>query len=404
MEKLTLNELQNAYASGILDEDSIREQLEKMEKEKYLAMHSYEIFECSGSWWTYFPSEEKGRVAKKRKKREDLEKLIIDYYREQSENPTVEEVFNEWNERRVQLGQITPSTKDRIDDDYKRHFKEMGKRRIKNISVSEWATFLEEQVSKEKLIYSAYRGLRQVVFGLLKRAKVRGIISYRISEIDEFVDLGKNSFRKSQKDNDREVFNEDETEILLKYLVTNLDKHNLATLLMFLTGLRVGEVAVLKNENIMSNHIIIEGSETRHRTKNGVVYKVSSTKTKKSERTVAIPEGCEWVCTKLKELNPNGEFVFVNRTGRMTTNCFRRRLERVCKKLNMVPKSPHKLRKTYASILVGANIGEILTTSQMGHVDFKTTKNNYCRDREEIDSKAHKLGMIKDFALIKNAM
>lgn len=404
MRDLTLKELMEAREFGILNEDNIREQLEKMEKEKYLAMHSYEIFECSGAWWTYLPNEDKGRIAKKRKKREDLEKLIIDFYREQNENPTIEEIFNEWNERRVQLGQIKPSTKDRNDDFFKRHFKEMKTHKIKNVSTKEWATFLEEQVSMKNLTSKAYSSLKQIVFGLLKRAKIRGFIDYRLSDIEEYVDLGKNSFRRQKKANEKEVFNDIETNIILDYLIKNLDKHNLAILLMFISGLRVGEIATLKNSNIMDNYIVVESSETRYKDENVIVYKEGLAKTKESERCVALPKGCEWVCTKLRELNPNDEFVFVNNKGRMSTNCFRRRLERICKKLNIIPKSPHKIRKTYASIIIDAGVEEILTISQMGHTNIRTTRDNYHRDRIAIDNKSRILGNIEDFALIKNVI
>lgn len=392
--------------NDIVNLANVRVLMEKMKNQEYLDMHPYEIFESSGSWWTYFPDKIKGRVAKKRKKKEDLENLIIEYYKQEVENPTIEELFREWNNRIVEKGEVKQSTADRNVDYFKRHFKEMGKYRVKNITIKEWAEFLENEVATKKLNKTAYQGLKNIVFGILKRAKIKGIISYRIDEILEYTEFGKNSFRKKKKNDEQEVFNEEETEIVLEYLVKNLDKHNLAILLMFLTGLRVGEIAALENKNIKDNYLIITNSETRNKKKNqkGNDYELDLAKTENSERIVAIPEGCEWVCRELKKLNPDGDFVFVNKKGRMTTNCFRRRLEQVCKKLSIVQKSPHKIRKTYASILLDENCDNCIITQQMGHTDISVTEDAYHRNRKTIDKKSKRLGEIKEFRKLKNVM
>lgn len=404
MEKLSTNELQRARDLGILDTASIRVQIEGMERKRYLEMHPNEIFFSAGRWKTYFPDEKQGRVLKALKSKEKLENYIVDYYREKTENPTVEEVFAEWNERRVELRQIKPSTRDRNEDHFKRHFKEMKSKKIKNISVKEWAEFLEEQVAKENLTAKAYSGLKQIVFGFLKRAKKRGLIDYRLSDIEEYVDLGKNSFRRSTLKSEKEVFNETETKLILTYLLDNLDKHNLAILLMFVTGARVGEVATLLNRNIGANFVVVEESETRYRTVNGIVYEEDETKTEKSKRTIVLPAGCEWICKRLVELNPGGDYVFVNAKGRMTTNCFRRRLERICRKVGIVPKSPHKIRKTYISILLDEKCDNRLVTDQVGHTDIKMSEDKYHRNRKTVEKKSKTLGSIKEFEVVKNAI
>lgn len=392
--------------NDIVNLADVRVLMEQMKNQEYLDMHPYEIFESSGSWWTYFPDKTKGRVAKKRKKKEDLENLIIEYYKQEVENPTIEELFIEWNHRIVEKGDVKQSTADRNVDYYKRHFKEMGKCRVKNITIREWAEFLENEVATKKLCKTSYQGLKNIVFGILKRAKIQGIISYRIEEILEYTEFGKNSFRKKKTDDEHEVFNEEETKIVFGYLVNNIDKHNLAILLMFLTGLRVGEVAALKVKNIKDNYLIIENSETRNKNENekGHTYKLDLTKTETSERIVVLPEGCEWICQELKKLNPNGEFVFVNEKGRMTTNCFRRRLERICEKLNIVKKSPHKIRKTYASILLDENCDNCMIIQQMGHTDISVTEDAYHRNRKTIEKKSKRLGEIKEFKQLQNVM
>lgn len=46
-------------------------------------------------------------------------------------------------------------------------------------------------------------------------------------------------------------------------------------------------------------------------------------------------------------------------------------------------RSPHKIRKTYASLLVASKVDERLIMHQMGHRDFSTTMKFYAKDRKE---------------------
>ena len=97
-------------------------------------------------------------------------------------------------------------------------------------------------------------------------------------------------------------------------------------------------------------------------------------------------------------MNPFGEYIFVNNHGeRLTTNCFRRRLERVCKWVGVYHKSPHKIRKTYGSILLDNNVDKNLVIQQMGHTDIVITENHYHRNRKSIEKKVEILSAIPDF-------
>lgn len=86
--------------------------------------------------------------------------------------------------------------------------------------------------------------------------------------------------------------------------------------------------------------------------------------------------------------NSSSEFLFTNDNGeRITTNVVRRRLEKINRKLGIKHKSPHKLRKTYASILLDNNLDNNLITSLMGHTDISMTEGHYHRDRKDQDKK-----------------
>ena len=97
----------------------------------------------------------------------------------------------------------------------------------------------------------------------------------------------------------------------------------------------------------------------------------------------------------------HGKIKFTDKNGkRMTTNCFRRRLERVCKQVGVYKKSPHKIRKTYGSILLDNNVDKNLVIQQMGHTDITVTENHYHRNRKSIERKVEILSAIPEFLML----
>ena len=403
MEKLNEKELLLARDLGILNTASVREQIEAMEREKYLGMHEHKIFFSGGRWCTYFYNETGVRTQKSLKNKLDLENYIVSFYKEKCENPTVEEIFKEWNSGKLELGDVKDSTFDRNNEFYKRHFSDFGKRRIKDVTPREWGEFWQEQVSTYKLSHKAFYGLKRVSMGILKKAKHKGFISFALTEPMEYTDFGKNSFTEIDKEDSDEVFDEIELQKLFNYLLKSPDSQNLGILLMLLTGMRVGEVASLKNCYVGDGVIMVRHSETRYKIgEKEYAYEVSNVKTKAGKRDVVLPKGCEWVCDVLRNLNPSGEFVFVNQKGeRLTTNSFRRRQERVLKKLGLEHKSCHKCRKTYATMLLDEKLDCNAILKQMGHANIRVTEDNYHRNRKNIEQRSNALGNIREFDVVK---
>ena len=56
--------------------------------------------------------------------------------------------------------------------------------------------------------------------------------------------------------------------IIMDYLINNIDMMNLGILLMFLTGIRIGELVTLKHSDFSGNVFNVRRTETRY-VKNG---------------------------------------------------------------------------------------------------------------------------------------
>lgn len=393
--------LKFAIENGMIDINTIQTQIEMNERKKYLEMHPYAKWEDkNGIWHTYLPDDEKGRKYKKRTSEQELDNLIINYWRGQMENPTVDEVFEEWNDRRLELKKISPSTHLRNKQYYKRHYNEFGKNKIKTLEQDDFIDFLEEQIPKFDLSAKAFSNIKGITKGFLKRAKKRKLINWNIEEALYDLDVSDIDFKKDVKEDYEEVFDEEEMSIIISYLIENLDSKNIGILLMFVTGIRIGELVALKHEVFEENFFRIRRTETRFMGKDGkYVYTVKEfPKSIAGVRDVVIPNDYEWLYTKIKLLNPFGEYIFVNEHGeRITTNCIRRRLERICRKLNIYHKSPHKIRKTYGTILLDNKVDSRLVVGQMGHSQVNVTESHYHRNRRSIDKKIEIISQIPDF-------
>jgi len=398
--------LNYAAENGMIDLALLYEQIEMQNNQKYLAMHPYKIWHGKDDQWhTYLPDKEKGRVPRHRKTEKELKQVIIEYWRQESENPTVKEVFEEWNNRRLELKQIEPATYDRNQRIFNRHYTEFGKNRIKALEPEDIEEFLEEQIAEHDLTAKAFANLKTITRGFLKRAKKRKLIQFQVEPIFAEMDWSESNFKKVIKEDFEEVFDEEETDTMIYYLLQNLDTHNIGLLLIFITGLRVGELATLKHEDFAENAIKIRRTETKYKDENGTaVYAIKSyPKTKAGVRTVLIPDDYTWILTCIEQLNPDGDFVFVNSNGeRMTTNCFRKRLERICAKLEIYPKSPHKIRKTYISILLDNHVDRRMVTDIAGHTDIRISEDAYHRNRRSLNNRQRILSNIPDFKMPAN--
>lgn len=393
--------LQFIINNGMINISDVQNSMETMKREELLKKHPYKIWQGKDAkWYTYLPDGEKGRILRKRTTKRAIEDDVVGYWKTELENPIIREVFDEWNNRRLELKKISNATHLRNKQTFDRHYKEFGNKRIKSVSADDIGSFLEEQIPLHNLTSKAFSNLKTITRGFLKRAKKRKLITFNVEEMLQDLDTSETDFKKRIKEDYEEVFNEKEMQVMVKYLKENLDAKNIGILLMFATGIRVGELVALKHNAFDGNTIKIRRTETRYLGEDGkYVYSVKEfPKSEAGVRTVVIPEDYMWLCSKIKILNPFGEYVFTDSNGkRMTTNCIRRRQEQNCKKLGIYRKSPHKIRKTYGSILLDYNVDNRLIMEQMGHTDINCTETHYHRNRKNIEQKSRIISSIPEF-------
>lgn len=132
----------------------------------------------------------------------------------------------------------------------------------------------------------------------------------------------------------------------------------------------------LKHDDFEGNIFKIRRTETRFKNETGEYIRTIKEfpKSQAGVRTAIIPRDYEWLSRSIKLQNPFCEYIFVKNGERISTQAVRARLWRICKKLGIYNKSPHKIRKTYGSILLDNHIDNKVIIDQMGHTDILCTR------------------------------
>ncbi len=391
--------MQYAVENGMIDLAYVQEQIEMNKRKELLAKHPYRIWEGKdGKWRTYLPDKEKNRKLVKRNTEQSIEDVVAEYWKEQLENPTIREVFTEWNDRRLELKKISDSTHLRNEQIFNRHFSEFGKRKIKSVDQEDIEEFLEEQIPEYNLTSKAFSNLKTITRGFLKRARKRKLIDFNVEELFQEMDVSDSDFHKVIHEDYEEVFDEDEMPKIMEYLIDHPDMSNIAILLMFVTGARIGEVVALKHSDFDGCTFKIRRTETRYKKDGKYICEVKNfPKSHAGVRTAIIPHEYAWIAEKIQHINPFEEYIFVKDGKRVSTHSIRMRLRRVCDKLKIFRKSPHKIRKTYGTILLDNHIDQQLIIGQMGHTNILCTENHYHRNRKGIKKKSIIISSIPEF-------
>ena len=166
---------------------------------------------------------------------------------------------------------------------------------------------------------------------------------------------------------------------MTNYLKENADIWNMGILLQLETGMRIGEIAALKPEDVHLHSISVHRTEVKYKDGNGKIrVKVKDcAKTGAGNREVYLSETGIHTVKQILQLNPDGEFLFMNRGKRIRENTFNKRLTAICNKLGIKHISTHKLRKTYGTALLDNNVPDSVVAEQMGHTDIETTRKLY---------------------------
>jgi len=374
--------LNYAIENGIIDVNTIKKRIEMEEYQKYLDKHDSRVWQSTdGNWYTYLPEKNKRRLIK-RKHKEDLENLIVEYYKSAEKEPYLEDVFAEWINGKLKYGEIQKQTYDRYMTDFSRFLKHSRLNEVKFKFVSEemLEDFIKSTIHDMELTSKAWSGCRTLLNGIFKYAKKRGYTTISITQFMGDLDLSKKSFKKRRFTDEESVFTDEEVRMINNYINGREPSiAGLGILLMFETGLRVGEISAIQWQDISDGLLTINKREIHYKDDTGkYIYEVvDDAKTDAGTRKVILSKNAQIILKRIRVLCPFGEYIFMRNGIRIRGNYFSKRLYYICKVIGITPRSGHKARKTYATKLIDAGLNDNLIISQMGHTDIETTRRHY---------------------------
>lgn len=186
---------------------------------------------------------------------------------------------------------------------------------------------------------------------------------------NDFIDTNKVKFielGKKEKVINRKIFTQEEIQLLWE----NVDrKYTYIVLILIYTGLRIGELLNLKNEDIdLENRII----------------KIKVSKTTSGVRVIPI---FSKIYNLFKENIVSNQEYFVkgDTTLRLSYSTFKPRFKKLLKEIGLKEHTIHDTRHTFATLLNNANANSTSITKLIGHSNFYTTENIYThKDTEEL--------------------
>lgn len=376
--------LKRACDKGIINVEDIRRQVEEMERQEFLNMHPYKIRQDErGLWTTYLPADTKyKRKAIKRKKREDLEELIIAYYREEDKTPTFSDVFYIWAKRRLKYGEIVKATYDRYEAILKKYFSGSNNFKINEVDEDQLEDFIKTTICENNLPYKTWEKIKVLITGVFKLSKRKGYTNINITAFWDEIILPETIFAPEEEPTVEEsVFFDYERDLIIEYINKNPSINGLGVIFAFETGMRCGEISALKYSDLQGNILHVQRTEERGKDETGKnVYTVrESTKGRNYKgRDIYLSDSAVETFNRIRAYNPDGEYMFINKNGkRMIGSSFTQKLYSVCNAVGVPRRSLHKTRKTYASTLHRGNVPSKLIQSQLGHKQFTTTMKYY---------------------------
>ncbi len=391
--------LQFIIDNGIININDVQNSMEAMKRKELLAKHPYKVWQGKdGEWYTKLVAEDGSKKLRHRKTRDELENVIVEHIQKVIDCPTVERIFYEWLDVRLERGEIEKSTYSRYQRDFVRYFMKIKDCKVQSLTEFELEDFIKRTIQEQKLTRKAFSNMRTLVYGIFRYAKKKKLIEFSIKSTMDDIEFSKNEFQKACHEDNEQVFMLDEEAKIIEYLENHQDLLNLGLLLLFKTGLRIGELTSLNKEDIREKQIHISKTETIYQDKDGKThYDIKLfPKTEAGIRDVIIPDNCVWILDKIRRLCPFGQYVFMQDGERIRSYVFRTRLYSNCKKLGIVVKSPHKIRKTYGSKLYDSGeVPESFMMEQMGHTDISCLKKHYYYNRMNDEEKRQILNQVK---------
>ena len=391
-----LNLLTNNGKIGV---DVIVAQIKMMdERQNYLNMHTHDVWLAGDGYWKTKIKESDGtkRLIKKKNK-SDLEDAIVEHYKRLSlKDNSFKTRFHVWIERQRDCGR-SENTILKYKSDYRRFFEgyPIEQLDIKDIDDVVLSRHILEVLKTKQIPWRAFRDIMGYTSGVYDKAVRDKVIPENPFKYLDLPVYKKYCYIPPVKTTKQRTLTENDTHTLLDR-IRHPRAHNTNIMCCFAiemaiyTGMRVGELAALKWEDVILEEdiMIIRRSEKFDRsTKTSYI---TTTKTGK-ERIFPLVDEIKSLLFKIRSYETEqgwlGEYVFMDSDGRLTKS----KISDTTRNITMSDdftgiKSIHAIRRTFNSKLKCNGVSTTVASSLLGHTE-RVNEQNYTYDVSELAEK-----------------
>ena len=410
--QLSEETVQNLASYGIISPNEYRHYEKMAMIERVKKIHTHAISQGTGKDTRWFTSV-RDPVSRKRKRmaaktEEDLYLKLYDHYfvsERKKKKLTIRRIFPEWLRYRVATSGKT-NTVHRQDTDFKHYYlKEPLSKKLIDTAVTDltradikkWEC---ELIRKYEMTYkkatNIFSILRQILDYLVDCEKIPKNVAREVR-------IEKSLYRKEEKaPASTQVFFPDEVKLLLDLSYRKAeetgDESFLAIPLFLKLGVRIGELLALDfsdfdkatNKVFIHRQLCVKDELLPNGTWKKREFQVEdSLKKGTPPREILATDECFDLVKRIRVMLFKKGIVRERIFETSTPSSIQSKLYRMCEKLGIEKRSPHKLRKTYISMLMNSHIDADFVRKQVGHRQLQTTLNNYTytttRDEEMVE-------------------
>ena len=383
--------LQFIISNGMIDLRDVQGMMEMKKREEILKKHPYSIWQGKdGYWHTYLPTSNGGRKPVKKKTEKDIKQSVVEHWKSIGTNK-FKKRYEIWIERQKMCGR-SDNTIYKYEKDYDRFFKGDKFEDLDVCSITEEhiSMFIIRLLERKAVQWRALKSMFGYINGVFEKSIVDGIIDNNPCKRVDLLIFRKRCTEPVRKTNAERTVSAEEKAILLQKLKDNECVERYAVEFSFCVGMRVGEIAALKWEDIDFDKGVVVVSHSEKYNQKTKEYTIESTKTGKS-REIPLTSGMKVILFKVRDFEIQrgtyGEFVFMDESGRVLakkiSNCINNNTK--TKEFSSI-KSIHAVRRTLNSNMRCNGVSATVAAAILGHSE-KVNEMNYTYNMFSMDEK-----------------
>lgn len=284
---------------------------------------------------------------------QDLYENLYNFFYGDS-NITLAQIFPRFMLYRRDMNKVTPKTLQENLNDWNKYLKntDLSTVPMHDLKPKDYIHFFETITKGRNLTSKCVCNIKSLLNKIYAYAIREELVEYNPIKSIDF-----SEFNYYVPDNSNKVYTLENRQKLLNYLKDIIEPYSLAIQFDFQITCRIGEIKALRWDNVdFENRTITinEQALSQRQLQDDLTFGKSTTEivprikgnTSRGKRTLPMTSECIRILTLAKEINPDGEYVFMPYGKIMLTNTFNKYLKKYCHAAEVPYFSSHKIRFT----------------------------------------------------------